>query len=80
MLGPTTWAVEKRGSSTVKRGGVPHDLDAQVPARDEPAAEDGHPRDGLALAQAGQRRVRFRVELVERQRRAQREPPLERGH
>ena len=33
-------------------GCVAHHLDAQVPARDQPAVEDRHPRDGLVLAQA----------------------------
>ena len=61
-------------------GCVAHDLDAQVPARDQPAVEDRHPRDGLVLAQARQRRVRVRVQLIERQRRPEREATLDRGH
>ena len=44
-------------------GGVAHDLDAQVPARDQPAVEDGQPRDRLTLAEARERGVRIHVEL-----------------
>ena len=80
MLGPTTCAVEKRGSSTVKRAASRIDLDAQVPPRHEPAIEHRDPRDRLALPKAGQRSVRIRVELLERQRSAEWEPSFDRAH
>ena len=71
MLGPTTWAVENRGSSTVKSGGVAHHLDAQVAPRHQPAVEDGHPGDRLALAKDRQSGMRIGVELLQRQVRAE---------
>ena len=58
MLGPTTWPVEKRGSSTVNVAGVAHHLHRQVAAGDEPAAEAGTHDDRLALAQAREQRMR----------------------
>ena len=61
-------------------GCIAHDLDAQVAASDQPAIEDRHPRDGLVLAQARQRRVRVGIELIERDRRPEREATLDRLH
>ena len=71
MLGPTT--LRRREARIVDREPrrVAHDLDAQVAARHDPAVEDGHPGDRLALAQASPGVVGLRVELCERDRRAE---------
>ena len=60
--------------------GIAHHVDAQVASGDQPAIEHRNPGDGLVLAEVGQGSVRIDVELVQRQRRAPREPGLSRGH
>ena len=52
---------------------VAHRGEREVAARDEPAVDRRQPRDRLALAQAGQQRVRRALELLDRRRGADRE-------
>ena len=66
MLGPTTWAVEKRGSSTVNVAGSRIDLQGEVAPRHEPRAERRNPRDRLVLPQSREHRMGIVVELGER--------------
>ena len=74
MLGPTTWPVEKRGSSTVNRLGIPHYLDAEIATRHQPATERRNPRDRLGLTEAGQETDTFPAELLESERCPERVP------
>ena len=60
--------------------GIAHHLDAEIPARHQPATEGGDPRDRFAFPEACQRAVRIGVEQLERERRAKRGSASPRGH
>ena len=68
MLGPSTCAVEKRGSSTVNVAASRITSTASRAGRDDPRIELGHPRHGLTRAQLGQRLVKVRLEPLGRHR------------
>ena len=64
----------RRGEARIVDGeaiSVAHDLDAQVPPRDQPAAEDGQPRDRLDRTELREQLVRPPGERVERDGRAE---------
>ena len=74
MLGPTTRAVENRGSSTVNTAASRITRWAACVPGHQPAAKSGHPRDGLHRTQPGQYGMRIALQLVERDVSTQREP------
>ncbi len=80
MLGPTTWAVEKRGSSTVKSPASRITSMHRSRRVTNQPSRTGHPGDGFTLSKVGERAMRIRVELFEREGRAEGIPPLHRSH